>query len=193
MNREEYFDGRCVISRCLVPDNVLPQVSDIMEACPGIPYKVTVHGKTFDSPRFTQAYGHDYNYSGQDHPAHPIPAWLEPTMEWARGVHGVPFNSALINWYMNGHHYIAPHSDKEGPLAPESPIATISLGQIRKFRLRLKGNKEIEPLDINLPSTSCLVMHHPTQTHCTHEIVKVSGEKGAALGPRVSITLRVFL
>lgn len=188
---QELFEGRCRLLTGMIPQGLVPPREILMGCVPERPALVTLYGKTHESPRFTQAYGRSYTYSGQEHHALPVPDWLQVLMDWAAGVAGCAYNSALVNWYMDGNHYIAPHSDDERPLVPGGSVFTCSFGETRKFRLRPKDHSS-KPVDYDPPHASYLVMLPPTQTHCTHEIVKVSGEKGKALGPRVSVTFRAF-
>jgi len=188
---QELFSGQCRLELGVIPPQLIPAFETIMAAIPAKRALVDVYGKTHESPRYTQAYGRSYTYSGHDHAALPIPTWLQVIIDWATAVAGCRYNSALVNWYLDGNHYIAAHSDDERELVPGGSIFTCSFGEVRKFRLRPK-DKSADPVDFEMPHGSYLIMLPPTQTYCTHEIVKVAGEKGRTLGTRVSITLREF-
>ena len=101
------------------------------------------------------------------------------------------FNSALVNWYANGHEYIAKHSDDERDLVAPPTVATLSLGQERTLRIRWKGGAGGKVKDVQLKHGSVYIMHGPLfQKKYTHEVVKVAGKKGLDMGERISVTLR---
>jgi alkylated DNA repair dioxygenase AlkB len=155
--------------------------------------KVCIMGKVVDTPRWQQTYLRAYNFTGLHHAALPLPADFQPFLEWANDLFPGEwrFNQVLINWYQNGHHYIGPHSDDTRPLVEDSPIASISLGQERTFRIREKGSKTIVT-DLAMPDRTYVVMGGAMQKHFTHEVTKIAGAKGDAVGRRLNITFRVF-
>lgn len=75
-------------------------------------------------------------------------------------------------------------------MVPLSPILSLSFGATRKFRIRDKNDKIIK--DIDLHDSDIIVMCGNMQKEFKHEIVKVSGEKGAKVGKRINITFRQF-
>ena len=78
------------------------------------------------------------------------------------------FNGILINRYKDGNNYIGPHSDNEKNLDEQGVIA-ISVGAIRKFRIRDKQTKKII---IDIPTNSYELMHMggKFQEEFVHEI-----------------------
>ena len=102
------------------------------------------------------------------------------------------FISALLNWYLDGEHYIGPHSDDETCMHELSPVFSLSLGQTRTFRIRDKFTNEAIK-DIELRHLDFVVMGGAMQRFYKHEIVKVTGTKAKILfGPRVNVTFRCF-
>lgn len=105
--------------------------------CPTIPFhdlwemhppefdQVVMFDKIINTPRWSQTYGRDYWYSGLLHKAQPVPAILEPLHAWANEKAGVIFDQVLVNWYMDGSHYIGPHSDNERHIERGSPILAV--------------------------------------------------------------------
>lgn len=191
--------------------------------------KVVMFGNVVDVPRYHQAYGRDYSFTGLPHaairsyppilqevidwantqrhlwvdgagPAAPIPAGSESADDARDGAPGLAlpsFNAMLVNWYMNGEHYIGPHSDDERELHPRSAIFSLSLGQIRTFRIREKrgataGTVGAVVKDVTLRDGDWVVMGGAMQREFKHEVPKVSGARGRAMGARVNITLRMF-
>lgn len=101
------------------------------------------------------------------------------------------FNQALVNYYMDGTHYIGKHSDDERQLKSDSPVFSASLGQERVFRIRYKTDGIIAR-DIPMEDGSFLMMCGDMQKEFTHEVPKVMGTKGALLKPRINVTFRIF-
>jgi len=129
--------------------------------CPTVPSKFHFMGKEIDNPRYDIVYGRNYTFSNVDHIAEPIPISLFPLLEYVNGLGYGVFNQMLINYYMNGHHYIGSHADNEKQLVIGSPIVSISFGGTRTFRIRDKNKKivkdyELKNKDIN-NFAKCLV------------------------------------
>ncbi len=177
----------------VLPDGLLANFEVLWAQHPAEYGKVCILGRVMDTPRWQQTYLRSYNYSGMNHEALPLPEPFTPAMEWANTLYpGVwTFNQVLINWYQNGHHYIGPHSDDTRQLVNGSPIVSVSLGAQRTFRIRDKETKGIV-LDMNMPNRTFVIMGGDMQRHYTHEVPKVGGAKGEAVGRRINITFRVF-
>ena len=111
-------------------------------------------------------------------------------------------NSALVNWYRNGHDYIGAHSDRQanGLLLVGSPIVSVSYGAERTFRIRPMrsqaeydvGHRVAVVRDIPLRHGTVVVMGGMMQEFFTHEVPKVGGDKGGRVGARVNVTMRCF-
>ena len=54
--------------------------------------------KMIPVPRWQQAFGRDYRYSGNVNRALPIPPILEPYLAWARTTFDARLNGLLLNW-----------------------------------------------------------------------------------------------
>jgi alkylated DNA repair dioxygenase AlkB len=155
--------------------------------------EVKIYGKLINTPRWQQSYGRDYKFSGITHKALPFPAEFKPFLKWVNTLdYEGEFNQILANWYENGLHNIGKHSDSETDHVKGAPIISISLGETRTFRLRKIGQKGIYK-DIELSNGTVLVMGGNFQREFTHEIPKITGEKGKAIGKRVNITIRQFV
>ena len=86
---------------------------------------------------------------------------------------------------------LGPHQDKTQDLVPGSSIVSISLGATRTFRISKKeGGKKIKVKDYELTNGTVIIMRKEMQDKYYHEIVKVNGEKGKKIGPRINITFR---
>lgn len=99
---------------------------------------------------------------------------------------GAPFNRVGLNLYRDGRDSVAPHNDHLYEIVAGYPIALISLGATRLMTIRSK-TKPKRRLDIHLEEGSLLVMSYETQFHYDHGVPKTR----AAVGPRISIALRV--
>jgi alkylated DNA repair dioxygenase AlkB len=140
------------------------------------------------TPRWQQAFGRDYHYTGQVNSAIPVSPILEPLLAWASGAIDARLNGILVNWYdgQKGH-YIGAHRDSTIKMIEGVPIVTISLGEERAFRLRpWKGTGFI---DIPVRNGTVIVMPHITNKHWTHEVPHSHNRTGR----RISVTLRGFV
>jgi alkylated DNA repair dioxygenase AlkB len=191
MSRRIELDGESWIEQGLIPSH--PPLSVLWELHPVEFGAVRIMGREIPTPRWQQSYDRAYWYSGMLHEAPPLPPAFQPFKNWVNTLFDRQwtFNQTLINWYENGHHYIGPHSDDTRQLVNASPIVSISLGQPRLFRIRKKNNKE-NVLDLEMPNGTYVVMGGKMQESFTHEVPKVQGKKGEALGHRVNITFRCF-
>jgi alkylated DNA repair dioxygenase AlkB len=78
------------------------------------------------------------------------------------------------------------HSDDEHELGERPVIASLSLGATRRFRLRHRRRKELEPVAIDLESGSLLIMKGDTQRFWKHQIAKTR----RVVEARVNLTFR---
>eukprot|EP00667_Euglena_gracilis_P019295 EG_transcript_20667 len=154
--------------------------------------EVVIMGRLTPTPRWQQSFGLGYRFSGRQHTAAPIPPLLEPLLAWASSLGLGPFNQVLLNWYQNGHHYIGKHRDDRTQLVPHSPVVSISLGATRTFRIRNWRKGDIV-LDVPLQNHTVLIMGGRMQTTHTHEVPRIGGKKGDAIGRRINITFRQFV
>lgn len=176
-----------------LPNAVMPALTDLLLLKPETFSSVKILGRLIPTPRYTANYMRPYRFSGVKHPTAPLPLLLKPLLDWANETVAAPltFNQALVNFYMDGGHYIGKHSDDETQLVPGSPIFSASFGQERKFRIRSRATGEIVQ-DIAMLHGTYIVMCGDMQKEFLHEVPKVGGGKGVALGPRVNVTFRVF-
>ena len=136
------------------------------------------------------AEGNPDTYSGQTMEVESdIPPCLMRIRNWVRArAPGVTWNQMLVNGYLNGSNYGAKHADDEIDLNPKDAIYSVSLGVTRTFRIRSKTTNAVI-LDIPVCHGMVLVMCGDMQKQL-HEIVKVGGAKGRALGPLINVNVR---
>jgi len=150
-------------------------------------HTVVMHGRKVKTPRWQQAYGHSYVYTGSKNNALPIPDALQSFLSWAKEHVDERLNGLLLNWYDGAAgHYMGKHRDARTGLVPDTPIVTISLGEDRTFRLRPWKGEGFK--DTLLTDGSALVMPWATNLSWTHEVPKMK----KYTGKRVSVTLRAF-
>jgi hypothetical protein len=68
--------------------------------------QVRIMGREIPTPRWQQAYGPKYFFSGLWHDAEPFPVELAPLMQWANTLGLGTFNQLFVNWYKDGYHYV---------------------------------------------------------------------------------------
>lgn len=148
---------------------------------------IRMHGRPVKTPRWQQAYGEDYEYTGRVNRALPIPEALVPMLDWCRAIMDPRLNGILLNWY-DGHlnHYIGKHRDSTKNIVHGAPIVTVSLGDVRIFRLRpwkAQGFKDFVADD-----GAVFVMPYATNLAWTHEVPVSRRHEDR----RISATLRAF-
>lgn len=154
-------------------------------------HDIQIHGRLVKTPRWQQAYGVDYHYSGGINKAAPIPTRFEPFLLWTRENVHPALNGLLVNWY-DGQlgHYIGPHRDSPKNLLQDAPIVTISLGEERNFRLRRwPAGPGAQSIDFPARNGAVFVLPWATNRAFTHEVPRSKRQTGR----RISVTLRAFV
>lgn len=187
---EHRLGGEHIVFTGGLPVELLPtptQFEGLWNLHPGEHPRIFLHGRTVPLPRWQEAYGRNYHFSGATKVAHPVPPELVPYLAWAQQSLDTQLNGLLLNWYDGSlGHYIGKHRDSRRDLVVDAPIVTVSLGETRTMRFRRwKGN---EQRDFALTHGSVLVLPYATNLAWTHEITK----SARAHGRRISITLRAF-
>ena len=155
-----------------------------------------MYGKTVAIPRLQAWYGDssaDYEYSGLK--LSPL-LWhnrlknIKAHIECYLSEHKLGleleyvFNSVLANFYRDNNDGMSWHCDDEVQLGKQPLIASLSLGQARKFSLKHKSSGE--KLDLNLQSGSLLLMQGNLQHNWLHCLPK---SKKPMTG-RINLTFR---
>ena len=149
---------------------------------------IFLHGRQVKLPRWQQAYGHDYHFSGKSSKAKKTPKILQPYLDWAVDEIDSKFNGILLNWYdATLGHYIGAHRDSHSGLVNDSKIVMMSLGESRMTRFRPVAGSGYRDIEVN--NGDVLIMPLSTNQHYKHEIPKFKRYQGK----RISITLRCFL
>ena len=187
---EHTLDATNRVCTGTLPDHLLLDegaFADLWTLHPDGYHQIRMYGRLVATPRWQQAYGHDYRYTGNLNKALPVPSAITPLLAWAQGTLEPRLNGILINWYDGSQgHYIGPHRDSREGLIEGAPIVTISFGEERVFRIRPHGGKG--KIDIPVADGTVIVIPYVTNQKWTHEVPKSTKDAGK----RVSVTLRAF-
>ena len=148
---------------------------------------IFLHGRQVPLPRWQQAYGVSYYFSGQTSQAKSVPEHLQPYLLWAQQDLDGRVNAMLLNWYDGqAGHYIGAHRDSTQGLVTDSVIIMISLGGSRVMRFRPINRPGF--IDVDVDDGDVIIMPLSTNKHFKHEIPRFKRHQDR----RISITLRCF-
>lgn len=148
---------------------------------------IKVFGKEFEIPRRQVFFANDqltYAYSGKTLEKS---NWDERVLEIKSNIElslDSKFNACLANLYRDGNDSNGWHADNEKELGTNPVIASLSLGETRKFHL--KHNQTQEKVSFDLSHGSLLIMGGALQAHWKHQIPKSKKVQD----PRVNLTFR---
>ena len=161
----------------------------LLEAVRWTQPRIRIAGKTINSPRLAAWYGDPgtvYSYSGLVNK--PLP-WLVELSDLRCRVEketDCRFNSVLLNLYRDGQDSMGWHSDNEKELGNCPVIASVSLGEVRRFVLRHKKRKALPVQALGLAHGSLLLMRGTTQQYWRHAVPRTRRE----VGQRINLTFR---
>ncbi len=150
---------------------------------------IQMFGRRIRQPRLTAWYGDPgitYTYSGTRWCARGWPEELAGLVPEVSRAAGEQFNSVLCNFYRDGNDSMGWHADDERALGKNPVIASLSLGQVRRFSLRRREASGEGPVHFHLASGSLLVMGGDLQHHWQHAVSKTR----RPMGGRVNLTFR---
>lgn len=182
-------DTHTVFVGTLPPSLVLDAVgfAALWSTHPSDFHEIKMHGRPVRTPRWQQAYGADYRYTGNTNRALAITPLMMTWLAWSRERFDPQLNGLLLNWYDGAAgHYIGRHRDSEINRVEGSPIVTLSFGEERSFRMRPWR----APGFMDVPATNGSVIMIPWETNraFTHEVPPSKKTQGR----RISVTLRAF-
>lgn len=154
--------------------------------------KIQMYGKLLDQPRLTAWYGDfgtTYTYSKIQMKPEP---WFKELLDVKQDIEKftkTSFNSVLINLYRDGNDHVFWHSDDEPELGKNPIIASLSLGETRRFHFKHKFQKDLKTISMDLNSGSLLIMKEKTQEFWQH---RLSPSK-KSLEPRINLTFRKII
>ena len=157
--------------------------------------EIMMFGKKVLEPRLTAWYGEagkSYTYSGKTQYGL---AWTDALVLIKNKIEAACpsfmtrespfFNSVLLNYYRNGQDSMGWHADDERELGRNPIIASLNLGESRRFLFRRKDDKNIKH-EILLTHGSLLLMAGEMQHFWQHAVPK---EPKKNL-PRINLTFR---
>ena len=97
------------------------------------------------------------------------------------------FDRVLLNYYRDGNDSVAWHSDTLPADGRHHPIASVTFGETRVFKVRHKSKKNMPTLDIPLTHGSFLLMGETMQEHYEHHIPKTTRN----IAGRINLTFRI--
>jgi len=148
---------------------------------------IAMYGKQIAVPRLQAWFGDNqqaYSYSGIQLTPEPFTPTLALLTKRVSKHCDVAFNSVLANYYRDENDSVSWHSDDEIELGKNPIIASLSLGQTRKFKLKHKVTGE--KYEIPLQSGDLLVMSGEMQHFWQHAILKETTK----LQARINLTFR---
>jgi len=170
------------------------EASELYNHCQQLAWEkniIKIMGKTMPVPRLECMYGDEgcnYIYSNSVL-LEPLP-WTVELQELRSRLSfetGYQFNIVICNRYRSGLDSIGWHNDKEPSMGIKPAIASISLGQERKFQMRPHSGGSIT--DFWLEHGSLLLMKPGCQENWVHQLPKTS----KPVGERINLTFRPIL
>ncbi len=154
--------------------------------------EIIIFGKTYSTPRLEAFYAlenQSYSYSGKKLKVNDFDVELLKLKQRieAEVLHEESFNSVLANLYRNGLDSNGWHADNEKELGKNPLIASLSLGETRRFDL--KHNFTKEKLSFDLKAGSLLIMGGSMQHFWKHQIAKSKKIEQA----RINLTFRKII
>ncbi|PFG58548.1 alkylated DNA repair dioxygenase AlkB [Vibrio sp. ES.051] len=157
----------------------------LRETLPWQQERITMFGRSVLQPRLQAWHGDaTYTYSGLTMQPHPWTPELYQLKARCESIADAHFNSVLANLYRNGQDSMGWHQDNEPELGRNPVIASLNLGDTRRFLLRdLHCKTEIE---FELSHGSLLIMAGELQHHWKHSVPKTAKQKNE----RINLTFR---
>ena len=148
--------------------------------------EIRMYGKAIPVPREEVLFGDDliYRYRGGTVKALPWPNFLSDGRDRIEALSGFVFHFAVGNRYLTGRDSIGWHSDDFPQIGAKPAIASLTLGDTRKFKL--KSKQDGRTFDFDLEDGSLLIMLPGCQEDWLHAVPKTT----RAVGERINWTFR---
>lgn len=161
----------------------------LLEELPWENQQIKIFGKTMLCPRLEAFFATDnltYGYSGNKLTTNNFTPELIALKERVAKIAGASFNAVLVNYYRDGSDSNGWHADNEPELGKNPVIASVSLGETRRFDLKhtTLGIQE----QIHLTAGSLLIMSGETQHYWKHQLAKSKKVKAG----RINLTFRLI-
>ncbi len=169
------------------PDEAQVYLKTLTETIYWEKHSIKFFNRLVEVPRLTAWYGDkEYKYSGVLNIPLPWTEELYDLKEKAEKACETTFNSVLLNLYRDGNDHMGWHADDEKTLGINPVIASVSLGEVRKFGLKHRYDKSLKPISFELGSGSLVIMKGEMQEFWHHRIHPTKKSKGA----RINLTFR---
>ncbi len=149
--------------------------------------EIMIYGRKVAVPRYQvwmgDAHCH-YRYSGVSFSPSEWTPEIQALAQLLNQQLQLDFNCVLLNWYRDGNDSMGWHSDNEPELGENPTIASVSLGQTRRFDL--KHRQTNTQLQIELAHGSLLLMAGECQHFWLHQLPKQKQQHAA----RYNLTFR---
>lgn len=198
------FDSRSELEKLQLPDADIGFILNFYDSATAkrhfdallqeVPWRqdsIRIAGMERLQPRLTAWYGDaatHYTYSGLKLAPLPWSPLLSLIRSEVENACGRRFNSVLLNLYRNERDSVGWHSDDEPELGMAPFIASLSLGETRRFKLKHKHRKDAKTTAFDLEHGSLLLMGGATQENWLHAVEKESTVRN----PRINLTFRTI-
>ena len=155
------------------------------------PY-ITVAGKKTRIPRMQCWFGDKgaaLRYSAQTFEPLPWDKRLSTIKNRLQDTFQSPYNSVLANLYRDGADAVGWHADNERELGSTPVIASVSLGETRKFLIKPRAGVDGNRCEFYLGSGDALIMSGNFQRNWLHSLPKTR----KPVGERINLTYRNVL
>jgi len=154
---------------------------ELLETSPWIQRRRPMYDKVVLDPRLTAYYGGERGH-----------VWTPLLLEIKQKVElhcGIRFDRVLLNYYRDGNDSVAWHSDTLPSDGKHHPIASVTFGDTRVFKVRHKKYPTDKSLQADIPLThgSFLLMGEQMQYFYEHHVPKTT----KPIGPRINLTFRI--
>jgi alkylated DNA repair dioxygenase AlkB len=187
------LNGTHTFWTCKLPESLVlseSQFEELWQMHPPVYHLVEMYGKLVPTPRWQQAFGVSYFYTGRVNEALPIPPLLVPLLNWSKENVDKRLSGILVNWYDGQKaHRIGAHNDSTENLIFGTPIVTVSFGEERIFRLHPGRNcRHAASIDFQAGDGDVFIMPYDTNLAYKHSVpaFKRLSER------RISVTLRAL-
>ncbi|MCG8671996.1 MAG: alpha-ketoglutarate-dependent dioxygenase AlkB [Pseudomonadales bacterium] len=173
----------------LNPDRAASLFKTLQKDVPWRQDRIRIAGKEIPIPRLQAWFGNidaQYGYSGIALTPIPFSPTLSEIKNAIEATCGDNFNSLLANYYRDGQDSVSWHADDETELGTNPVIASLSLGETRRFSLKHKHDKSFDTLHLDLHQGDLLIMAGETQHHWLHQVAKTKKTRE----PRINLTFR---
>jgi alkylated DNA repair dioxygenase AlkB len=155
--------------------------TELLAVSPWVQRRRPMYDKVVLDPRLTAYYGG----SGGN-------AWTPMLLEIKGKVEaqcGIAFNRVSLNYYRDGNDSVAWHADTLPADGKHHPIASVTFGDTRAFKIRHKKfpNDTSLQADISLTHGSFLLMGEHMQYFYEHRVPKTA----KLVGPRINLTFQI--